>query len=186
MSLVDNYKKKKEEIQNRYGSMKPDQDKPPRFPGKLSCLSDEEIIDQMSIFTEWQVYAGVNAGESDADRKFAENNYKKLKKEKMEGLLTTKYAGKKDVKKFELEAEADSDSEVMAMQEKFSFNESAYSMEKSYKEGFERLCFVLSRELTRRMKSAESQVRKEGLGYRDEESGAGTEETLFRDWDDLK
>lgn len=185
-TLIDKYKAKKKEIQKRYGSMKPEDDKPPRFPGKLSGLSDEEIIDYMSIFTEWQVYAGVNAGEADADRKFAENNYKRLKKEKMDDLLSTKYAGKKDVKKFEVEAEADADPSVFEIQEKFTFNESTYKMEKSYKEGFERLCFVLSRELTRRFKSAEAQVRKESLGYRDDEgTNRSGEETLFNDWDSM-
>ena len=171
MSILDQYGGFEGRLEKKYGSVKPGDNEAPRFPKSLSKLSDDELIDLLGKFAEWHAYAGVEVGKVDANRKHHENMYKKKKREKSKDIQASR-KGDKDTKKYEIDTEVENDPSVLDEMEKMSFYEATYKQELSYKEAFERYCFVLSRELTRRMKSQEYQVRKDRLGNLDDSYAA--------------
>ena len=178
MSLLDDYNKLEDRLKKKYGNRKPTTE-PPSFPRSLSNISDEELIDLLGAFAEWQAFAGVEVGMIDGNRKHHENMYKKKKREKSKEVQKN---ASKDAKKYEIDTEVENAPEVLTEMEKMSYYEAAYKQELSYKEAFERYCFVMSRELTRRLKSQEYQVRKERFGYLDD-SYDNSENTPEKDGD---
>src|SRR3972149_5251450 len=164
-AMIDRYKALKKNVVERYGKIEAPKDKT-RFPGNLSSLSDDEIVNWLAHYTEWQGYAGGQAGEADADRKVAESLYKNEKSRALARL-----AGDKKVRKFELDADIDNDPEIQKLKERWQYHEAAYSLENSYKDGFEKYCFVLSRELTRRLKGEEARFRKDKFGDQEDSKG---------------
>jgi hypothetical protein len=173
-AMVEEYKKLRDSMTGKYWkSVAPDHPKP-SFPKQLSNLPMDGLIDLMAQFTEWHSFAVEQCGIADADRKFAENLYKMLKKKKTEELQSAPAldsAKKKETKKYEFDAIVDTDPEVKKAYEKWVFKESAYSMEEGYRDSIERLCFVLSRDLTRRMKGEELSGRRERFGTPEAERG---------------
>lgn len=184
---MERYEEMKAKVKGKYGSLTPGMAKP-KFPGKLSKLSDEALIDLLAQYAEWQAFAGAETGEADADRKFSESALKARRKERMLEVEQEWRDAGKDLKnkKYLIEAEVEQDEEITRLAEKSAMHESAYKLESSYKDAFEQFCFVLSRELTRRLGSEEAHVRKERQGFRSDDSTDSEDSEVFDDWSNME
>lgn len=189
-SIEEMYREAKAAAKAKYGDIVPSYEKPV-FPGDLSALSDERIVDLLAQFASWQAYAATQAGEADADRKFAETMLKQVRQEKTFEVQQkmAAVASAKDIKKYTVDAEVDGDPEVVKWRDKYAIREAAYKMESSYRDAFEKYCFVLSRELTRRISNNEMQGRSDKMGYSDFHQPTETDMDrdsggTFDDWED--